>query len=210
MARQPNTELRRAEIVAAMLPVMARHGYERATIQAIAGEAGLAPGLIHYHFKNKQEILVSLVESIAEFAQARFAQVLGQASAPAERLEAYLQARLGLGEGAAPDMVSAWVMIGVEAVRQAEVRQVYQRLVGAELEALTDLVGACLAEQGREPSRALPIAAGLMALMEGAFLLSGAAEGLLPVGYAADAAIAFARQSVLVSPKGRRRSRMTP
>ena len=30
----------------------------------IAREASLAPGLVHYHFTNKQEILVALVEQI--------------------------------------------------------------------------------------------------------------------------------------------------
>jgi len=112
MARQPNTELRRAEIVAAMLPVMARHGYERATIQAIAREAGLTPGLIHYHFKSKQEILVSLVQAITEFAQARFECAAAEAAGPMDRLRAHIEARLGLGQGAAPEMVAAWVMVG--------------------------------------------------------------------------------------------------
>ena len=48
--------------------MIARHGYEKATIQAIAAQAGLAPGLIHYHFKNKQEILVSLIGTMAQAA----------------------------------------------------------------------------------------------------------------------------------------------
>ena len=64
MARSSNTEARRSEITAALLAVIARHGYEKATIQAIAAQAGLAPGLIHYHFKSKQEILVSLIGAI--------------------------------------------------------------------------------------------------------------------------------------------------
>jgi len=42
--RKSNTEDRRAEIVAAMLTVIAASGYDRATIQQIAKQAGLAPG----------------------------------------------------------------------------------------------------------------------------------------------------------------------
>ena len=38
----------------------------------------LAPGLIHYHFKNKQEILVSLIATMAAAANARYAAVLGE------------------------------------------------------------------------------------------------------------------------------------
>lgn len=58
MARPTNTDARRAEIVEAMLRVMARRGYARASIAAIAEEAGLTAGLVHYHFRNKQAILL--------------------------------------------------------------------------------------------------------------------------------------------------------
>ena len=194
MARTPsnaNTETRRAAIVAAMLPVMARHGYERATIQAIAREAGLTPGLIHYHFKSKQEILVCLVKAIAEFAQARFERAAAGAAGPMERLRAYVEARLGLSEGAAPDMVAAWVMVGAEAVRQPEVRALYQEAIAAELAALTRLLSDCLAEDRRPRDAAPGLAAGLVAMMEGAFQLSSAAAGVLPKGYAVGAAMKF-------------------
>ena len=58
MPRKPNTELRRAQIVDALRQVVAVSGYSGATIQAIAAQSGLAPGLIHYHFDDKLEILV--------------------------------------------------------------------------------------------------------------------------------------------------------
>jgi TetR/AcrR family transcriptional repressor of bet genes len=204
MPRKPNTETRRAEIVAALLPVMARLGYEKATVQAIAKEAGLAPGLIHYHFKNKQEILISLVQSLADYAQARYAAIADEASSPNARLRAYLGGRLGLGEGAAPERVAAWVMIGAEAVRQAEVREVYEQAIQAELSGITDLLRSCLDAHKRDTSPAKEIAAGLMAMMEGAFQLSCAAPGVMPTGYAADAAWRFVMHSIDAAPKLRR------
>lgn len=196
-----NTEHRRAAIVAAMLPVMAQHGYERATIQAIAREAGLTPGLIHYHFKSKQEILVELVKAIMEFARARFDRAAANSSSPTERLRAYIDARLGLGDGAAPDMVAAWVMVGAEAVRQPEVRALYEQAIAAELAALTQLLHGCLAQRRRATEAAPALAAGLVAMMEGAFQLSSAAAGVMPVGYAADAAMGFASLSIAAAPR---------
>lgn len=191
MSRKPNTESRRAEIVAAMLPVLARHGYEKATVQAIAEQAGLAPGLIHYHFKSKQAILVSLTDLLAAQAQARFAEVAASGRPPGERLRAYLQWRLGLGKAASADHVAAWVMTAAEAVRQPEVRQVYQQAMATELQSLGGLLAECLAERQRDTRGVKALAAGLIALMEGAFLLSCAAPGVMPVGYAAAAAIAY-------------------
>ena len=58
------TDERRSEIVVALLNVMADQGYAKATVNKIATEAGLTAGLIHYHFKNKQEILLELLDRI--------------------------------------------------------------------------------------------------------------------------------------------------
>lgn len=200
MARSSNTEARRAEITGALLAVIARHGYEKATIQAIAAQAGLAPGLIHYHFKNKQEILVSLIGTMAAAANARYAMVLGDQVEPAARLRAYLHARLGLGDGAAPDIVAAWVMIGAEAVRQPEVRAVYQPMIADELALLTTLLTDCLRAADRATASAASLAAGLAALISGAFQLSSAAAEVMPRGYAAAAAIAYAELAIAAAP----------
>lgn len=203
MARKPNTTSRRAEIVTAMLHVMARHGYERATIQAIALEAGLAPGLIHYHFKNKQEILVSLVKSIAEFAKLRSAEAAAGATSSVDRLRVHLNAWLGPGAGAAPDIVAAWVIIGAEAVRIPEVRELYQQVIADELAALTALLADCMQERNRDPGGVDQLAAGLVAMVEGAYQLSSAAGNVMPVGYAANAAMAFALLSIEAAPPHR-------
>ena len=205
MARSSNTEARRTEITGALLAVIARHGYDKATIQAIAAQAGLAPGLIHYHFKNKQEILVSLIAAMAEAANARYAAVLGDQVESAARLRAYLHARLGLGEGAAPEIVAAWVMIGAEAVRQPEVRAVYQRMVADELALLTTLLGDCLRAAGRAADAAAPLAAGLAALIAGAYQLSSATTDVMPRGYAAEAATRYAELAVAAAPVRRAR-----
>jgi TetR/AcrR family transcriptional repressor of bet genes len=200
MPRKPNGPARQAEMVAALQKVMARVGYEKATIQAIAREAGLAPGLVHYHFHNKQEILICLVAAIADYAKERFAHVAESAVAPDARLDAYLKARLGLGDGASAERVAAWVMIGAEAVRQPEVREIYQRILGEELAGLTTLLRDCLIHRKRDTRASRSIAAGLLAMMEGAFQLSSAAAPLMPRGYAYQAASNFARLSVGAAP----------
>lgn len=201
MPRKANTGQRRAQIVQALASVMAQVGYEKATIQAIAGQAGLAPGLIHYHFRNKQEILVSLVQSIADYARERFAGIAEQAGSPDERLRAYLHARLDLGPGADPERARAWTMVGAEAVRQPEVQAVYQEAVAAELDGLAALLRACLQARGRGGRSARDLAAGLMAFMEGAFQLSVSAAAVMPRGYAARTAWRFAAQGLEAEPR---------
>ena len=189
MSRRTNTEQRRAEIVSALLATMAEYGYEKATIQLIAQKAGLAPGLLHYHFKTKAEILLELVKTLANLSRQRYLGLVEMASSADEKLHAYFNARLGTGQGADPNAVAAWVVIGAEAVRQPEVRAVYQAAVRAEMDLLQALLSACFAERGRAPTNVAPLAAALLALMEGAFQLASAAPGVMPSGYAAGTAI---------------------
>jgi AcrR family transcriptional regulator len=51
----------RQRIVAAAFRSLADHGYEAATIKDIAHEAGIAPGLVHYYFETKEELLLAAI-----------------------------------------------------------------------------------------------------------------------------------------------------
>ena len=72
MARPSNTEERRQQIVEGLLRVMAERGYERASIAEIAKAAGLSPGLVHYHFTEKQELAKPGATADDVFAGVRF------------------------------------------------------------------------------------------------------------------------------------------
>ena len=188
MARKPNTEQRRQEIVDGLCQVIATTGYAGATIQMIAAASGLAPGLIHYHFRDKREILVALVESLAGYARERYERRAELATTPQQRLQAYIDARLALGEDAKPDAVAAWVRIGEQAVRDADVREVYQQAVAGELVLIRSLLRACLQNAGKRARKVDHLAAGLLAFVEGVFVLATNARSLLPKGFAADMA----------------------
>jgi TetR/AcrR family transcriptional repressor of bet genes len=196
MARPSNSASRQAQIVRALQTVMAKHGYEKATIQMIAAEAGLAPGLLHYHFKRKQDILMALVATLAGYGQQRYAQLAVEVADPMLRLRACIDARLALGAGAAADVVAAWVMVSAEAVRQPEVREAFQRAVAAELALLAGLVADCLRLHGRPAHDAGDVAAGLLALITGAYQLACATADVMPAGYAAQAAWRYAMAAI--------------
>ena len=200
MSRKSNTEQRRSEIVNALLAAIAEHGYEKATIHAIAEKAGLSPGLIHYHFKSKKEILIDLVKTLAAYSSNRYLQFAESAKTPEEKLHAYIKGRLAKGPGASSEIVAAWVVIGTEAVRQPEVREVYQEAVAAELALAHRLLSACLANQGKKTTRAAQLAASLLAFMEGAFQLASAAGDIMPQGYAAPVAVQLMERFISAEP----------
>ncbi|QLC24272.1 TetR/AcrR family transcriptional regulator [Parasphingopyxis algicola] len=52
----------RDRLIDAAFRVVARDGLDAASVKAIAAEAGVKPGLLHYHFKTKDEVLEAAVE----------------------------------------------------------------------------------------------------------------------------------------------------
>ncbi len=180
MARPSNTEERRQQIVEGLLRVMAERGYERASIAEIAKAAGLSPGLVHYHFTDKQEILLTAVEQLASRVRTRVATRLQRAKGARAQIDAFVEAFLATGEDADPGAVAAWVTISAEAVQQPEVRTVYEKVVRTDLEHLEELVSGVIPRK-----RARSVAAGLFAAIQGYFVLSAAAPGLTPSGSAA-------------------------
>lgn len=56
---------RRTRIVDAAYHVLAEQGYAAASIKTIARAAGVAPGLVHYYFASKDDLLIEVLRSVA-------------------------------------------------------------------------------------------------------------------------------------------------
>ena len=183
MARPSNTAARRQQIVRGLLQVMAAHGYDGASIGEIARVVGLTPGLVHYHFANKQTILLALIEHLAVAGQQVLAIRLEAAgTAPRDRLRAFIDAHLALDEGADPAVLACWVAIGAEAIRQPEVRAAYQAVTLAERRHLLELLQPLLPAAA---TQAETVAAAILAIIQGYFHLAVTTPELIPAGSAA-------------------------
>lgn len=202
MPRPSNTLERRAQIVRGLMTVMARQGYERASVTSIARAANLAPGLVHYHFSTKREILVALVDSLAAALRARYARRLGRGRFGARgRLHAFIDAHLALGPDADPCALACWVHLAGEAVQKPEVGEVYRKALGEEMATLVPLVRETLSTEGRSARRSGAIAAGLFAAIEGAYQLGLAAPRLMPRGSASGTVKRMADGLVAAEPR---------
>lgn len=183
MPRPSNTEQRRHEIIKAFLDVMATQGYAKATIAAIADKANLASGLVHYHFKNKQEILLELIEQASQLTMERYQHNLLSAKSTKDKLKAYIDARLAKNDIDTSAFVAAWVVIGTEAIRQEDVRLAYENALKKQQKIIEGL----LEELTRKDKKSIKKMAGIiMAAIEGAFQLSVAAKNIMPQSYAAE------------------------
>ena len=189
MSRPSNTRERRAQITRALIQVMARRGYDGASIAHIAEAAGLTPGLVHYHFKSKQEILLSALELLVERHEQRLERRLKSASGdPIRELEVFIDFHLGLGKDADPEALACWVLLGGEALREPRVGAALEEALEGMTARLADTIARGVTEGAFACEAPRAAASALIAVMQGYFVLAATARALIPRGSAAPSA----------------------
>ena len=132
----------------------------------------MSPGLLHYHFRDKRDMLHTLVDHLA----AGFVQ-----RSRGEDLQTWIDGALGL-EDADATAVRCWVGVLGEALRDPSLFARIQRLLGAEARSL---------EHRGDLDR--PDAVALLSLTVG-YLIMGAFRPDLTGGHAAEQATRLVRQ----------------
>jgi TetR/AcrR family transcriptional repressor of bet genes len=188
--RPANTQQRRRQIVRGLAEVMAERGYAKATVQAIARAAGLTPGLVHYHFRSKQEVLIALIEGLAALVRRRLRSAA--ADDPEHRLQAAIEALVGTEAGVEAQAVACWVVIGTEAVRQPEVRELYESMMRQMISEFEAILRDAMQKQGGSAADAPAAALATVAAIEGFFRLGAGVPACVPPGAAARAVRAIA------------------
>jgi TetR/AcrR family transcriptional repressor of bet genes len=207
MARPSNSEARRSEITRALMKVMSKRGYDGATIADIAKAAKLTPGLVHYHFESKQEILLELLSWLVARRDAALEARLAAAKSPVEEVEAFIDFHLGLGADADPEALACWILLSGEALRDKAVRAAFEAAVARSRSRLAAAIRRGK-EQGLFSVESVDAAAGaLVALGQGYFVLAASAPSVIERGSAAAAAKRMASGLLYPSrpPKRRRR-----
>jgi TetR/AcrR family transcriptional regulator, transcriptional repressor of bet genes len=186
MARPSNTEARRGQITGALMKVMAKRGYDGASVADIARAARLTPGLVHYHFENKREILLAALGDLVRRHDDRLEQRLARAGSDSTgALEAFIDLHLGLGADADPEALACWILLSGEALREPKVRAAYERALAAWTARLAGIIQRGVAERRFRCASPAAAAAALIATIQGYFVLAGAARSVIPPGSAA-------------------------
>lgn len=183
MGRPSNRSERRAEILRAFAHVLADHGYAGATMGAVAAEAGVAAGLLHHHFENKQEMLEALLHDLLH----RFRARVNAYDERADPLIAYVDGALKLDGQADVIAAKCWVGVFAEAVRNPHLFGKVRSLIDAEIGAIR------LRARGRLSDRD---AGAVLAFIVGA-LVVGAFAPKKTAGFAAPSLRRFVRALAL-------------
>ncbi len=192
MARASNSDERRAQIASAMVRVVAREGYERASVHEIAREAGLAQGLVHYHFHRKLDVLLAMQELVVASHLARIDRWLSRVEGPRAKVRAFIDCHLARGAEEDHEALACWIALSAEALRDAEVRAGHDDAVKTLVGRLEDVARDDLKERELDTKRARSVATAIFAAIQGYYVLHGASPGLIPRGSAAPAVHALA------------------
>jgi len=186
MPRPSNTDERRAQITAALVQVMARRGYDGAAIADVARAARLTPGLVHYHFKNKHEILLAALDDlVARHDQRLEARLSEVEDDPAAGLAAFIDFHLGLGADADPEALACWILLGGEAVRDAKVKAAMAAAMEGMVARLAQIIRQGVDRRVFTCDAIDAAASALFATIQGYFVLAGTARQVIPRGSAA-------------------------
>ncbi|XXX73151.1 TetR family transcriptional regulator [Sorangium sp. So ce134] len=210
MPRPSNTAERRTQIARALLEVMAERGYEGASIGAVAAAAHIAPGLVHYHFESKREILLAAVELLARDHEGRIERRLAAAAGdPESELRAFIDAHLRVGEGADPRALACWICVSGEALRDADVQKAFAGALAGAVGKLAAIVRRGARERVFSCARGDvdAAAAAIVAAIQGYFVLAATARDLIPPGSAAGATWAMASGLLGLASAARKASR---
>lgn len=185
MPRPPNTDERRAQITGGLIKVMATRGYDGASVTEIAKAAELTPGLIHYHFKNKQEVLLAALADLVARHEKRLDECLAKAPPAApEQVTAFIDVHLGLGANADPEGLACWILISGEALRQPEVQKEFTAAISALVKRLETTIEAGCESGAFGHVVSLDAAAAIVAAIQGYFVLAAVSRDLVPRGSA--------------------------
>jgi len=77
-----STQEKRKRLIDAAYKVFIKKGYVNASIKDIANEADMTSGLVHYYFKNKEELLLSVQDEVEKHYQGHYDRQAGRLCNP--------------------------------------------------------------------------------------------------------------------------------
>ena len=87
MGRKSNASQRRDQIVWALYDCLVEKGSEKVTIKEIAARAKLPPGVIHYYFTSKDQIVSNLAEAIVDKYSRMLDRRIAEATSVKQRID---------------------------------------------------------------------------------------------------------------------------
>ncbi len=153
----------RERILQAAFTMLSKQGYENTSIKDIAEEAGVAQGLVHYHYKSKQQLVLAVLEFVCHKVELG---VEGEAGA----LEAFAQTKRMLHESR--DTNSLYIQLIGISLHDPVIGGGVREFIRSERTGIEEKARQVLGERGADDGPARGIAAVVWAAILGIMIQS--------------------------------------
>ena len=152
--------MRREQIESAALKTVLKHGFPGSSLRVVAREARVPLSILHYYFKDKDELMLSVVERMFEAEMGRLKEARAKEPNPLRRIENLLEEYV-LRTTNEWQSTIAIIEYWAACVRKRTVDRFYTQLHFR----LRDLLGEALREAGADDADSLALA--LLGMMVG-------------------------------------------
>jgi len=170
LGRSVTRRIRRQQLIDATIDCLAKHGFSDTTMAHVAETAGLSQGIINFHFRSKEALLLETLSAMDEEYRGTWERALARAEpAPARRLEALLRSEFEPAICSRKKIAVWYAFYG-----EAKARPTYQKICGARDEdrrqAMHKILEELIAERGDTRCDNTAITDALTALTDGIWL----------------------------------------
>ena len=98
------SEASRRQVLEAAVRTLAKRGFNHTSIEDIAATAGMSKGVVHYHFKNKEDLIVQVTESCFRKIDERVRASWATPGPPSEKIRSALRESWAVRREAGPEV----------------------------------------------------------------------------------------------------------
>ncbi|AFM25677.1 TetR/AcrR family transcriptional regulator [Desulfomonile tiedjei] len=84
-------QIRREEVISATKRCLAKNGFSKLSVKAIAEEAGVSTGIIYHYFKNKEDLLLNVIKEAFSRSHENVMQVVEPLTSERDKLFKHLE-----------------------------------------------------------------------------------------------------------------------
>lgn len=135
--------VRRSQLVNATVELIQEHGIAGTSVSQISARAGLATGMVHHYFADKNALLeATLWELIQRFAR-QINALLAEARTPAERVLAFVNGNLSPAS-LAPGTLSVWLSFWGQVPHNLRFARIHRIVARRTQAALARVLAQCM------------------------------------------------------------------
>jgi AcrR family transcriptional regulator len=141
MTPRPRSDEKAQAILDAACRCLSEKGYTATTISEIAAEAGVSRGLLHYYFKNKEELMAQAMRAAGDALYDLFEDAFARSESAedlAARLTGMLRTVVGSDAAYMNLTLECWAMARESPLVNKEMQSMYQRALKAFRGGLAD------------------------------------------------------------------------